>query len=308
MLVLVKQNVEKFLLAVLLLMLGVSSVFAMVTIEKDWGGFNIVDTGTSITTLEIPKIENWPLLLDEGSGVFSATDYVYCRNFECSRLVSLSQVKCPECNAAVQQHIPKTNDINKNDIPDDLELSWGGDLKDSKILYKDADGDGFRNIDEYRLNESALSASSHPPLIMQAKFVGVEYRYFPFIIENIETLRAENGVVKHYVTGTHNQKGGFYRGVGEKVGQWKIMRIVFQEKGSFVEFDDNGQKLTFKLKKKLLRPGWPRYRVLHSEKTFLVPVEGQFSLVDTQGGVEEYQLVAFDKKQKSLVIRSESVK
>ncbi|MCH2208593.1 MAG: hypothetical protein MK132_22365 [Lentisphaerales bacterium] len=262
-----KKDFEKVILAVLLILLAVSTIVALKSVDST--PLN-VDGGTQGTEIEdVPDILDYTETLKEYAGILTPHDIVYCRNKQCNNLISKKFTSCSLCSTAIYKNEIVESDANDNFIPDEIELSWGGKLLDPKNHTRDLDGDGFRNIDEFRYNESPHDPESHPLYIHLTHFAGIEKRYLPIIFNEIEELKGKGGI-KYYASGIYAGKGGFYRSVGESVYGIQILSINSKE--SLVSILYNKEKIDLPLKKRVMIPGWPKYKLkfMGSEKKLMV--------------------------------------
>ena len=198
-------------------------------------------------------------------------------------------MRCPNCSTDIYG-VPEIddNDVNLNLIPDDIELSWGGKLDDPLNHFRDLDGDGFRNIDEFKLKESAHDPESHPLNIYLASFAGVENRFLPIVINRIEVLESKNKQTL-YASGNFRGKGGFYRSLGEDVYGYKITEINHKRSEVTVVF--NKLKISLPLNKRVFKPGWPKYLVNYRSESLKLEIGEKVYL-----GKESYTRIEQAKK------------
>jgi hypothetical protein len=106
---------------------------------------------------------------------------------ECRRPAPYDALKCPSCGASMPQDIgPGLEDTDKDGMPDEWEKKYNLDPFDPSDANKDADGDGFTNLQEYLGGTNPRDASDHPtwesllrvedvrPDLFRLKFKGVQ--------------------------------------------------------------------------------------------------------------------------------------
>ncbi|MCM8540115.1 MAG: hypothetical protein NE328_07545 [Lentisphaeraceae bacterium] len=303
-----KENYEKVLLALMLLLLAVASIMCILTAKTESmpviiGGGQVVDE----EKIPIQDLKRSAMLMLSDSK--NLEGFLYCRNSSCNYLIHKSLVKCNWCDTPVIATEVFDNDMNKNKIEDKLELQWGLKLDDPNELLRDKDGDGFSTIDEYGRDYSPIDSSSHPPLALRATFVEIKNKYIPFKIKDVVISEDIRGKRRVYVDGVHSKRGSFYLSVGEETDWLAIVNAGETDGRKYAElkyFD-----FTFKIfvGEKLQYPTWPKYIIRNGIRKVDVAISmgEHFELQSKSGSIEKYKLIKRNKERNELHISNEEL-
>ena len=303
-----KENYEKVLLALMLVLLSVTSIMSILMI-RDIGAPGMPELGKDIIVEDIPKVSvaSVSLNIDQNKALDS---YVYCRNASCKYLIHKSLFKCNWCGTALVREDVIENDSNKNGINDKVELSWGLKLDDPNEILRDKDGDGFSNKDEYERDVSPIDANMHPPLILRATYEGVVEKFIPFNIKNVVETKDVRGNKRVYVDAVHSKRGSFYLAIGEETSWLKILDAGIEDEKMYAVIRYYSQE--FKVWKGVDQqyPGWPKFKIrnnIHEGKAVEVAIGEKFELISSEGQRETYQLKQYNEKNNSLIITIEDL-
>jgi hypothetical protein len=301
-----RKNYEKLLLVILLLTLTVSAISTILQERPPFVGPPEVGSLYHQTILDDIRIK--PVVLKEDNGALTPGSYIYCPDSKCNYLVHKSEDKCPWCRAIISKEQPvRDDDINKNNISDALEISWGLDLNDDQAIYRDPDGDGFRTFDEHVLFESPVDSESHPSLLKRCRFKGIENRFVPVKVLDVQIITNIPGVEVIYVDGTDDKKRSFYLGIGEKVNGREILDAGVIDGRGYAEFEIAGERMRLWAKSKTSMPGWPKYIIeeeLSDEVHIYKVVPGEEFFIRSRGDVKyKYKFIDFDSANRRMNIR-----
>jgi hypothetical protein len=300
-----RKNYEKLLLVILLLALTVSAIS---TILQERPPIIVPpEGGSSYSQTILDEIQIKPVMLKENNGALTPGPYIYCPDPKCNYLVHKSENKCPWSGTIITRAPPiQDDDINKNNISDELEISWGLDLNDAQAIYRDPDGDGFRTFDEYVLFESPVDSASHPSLLRRCRFKGIENHYVPIKIRNVQVIKNIRGVEVTYVDGVDGRKRSFYLGIGEKVNGQEILDAGVVNGRGYAEFEIAGERMRLWAKKKTSMPGWPKYVIeeeLSDEFNTYKVIPGEEFFIRNRGVKYKYKFIDFDSANRRMNIR-----
>ncbi|MCM8526192.1 MAG: hypothetical protein NE327_06720 [Lentisphaeraceae bacterium] len=300
---LLKENYEKWMLAVLLTLLAGASIICILEANAE-GVPNIVGGGKVVAEDKIPKVEGGSLTRLVAGDVKDLEGFVYCRNSECNYLIHKSLVKCNWCSTPIVAVEVINKDKNRNGIEDKLELSWGLKLDDPNEILRDKDGDGFSTKDEYERDFSPADSSSHPPLILRASFEVIRDRYIPFKIRDIVISEDVRGNRRVYVDGVHAKRGSFYLSPGEDTEWLKILNAGIEAGRKYAELQYFDYKFKMFKGEKKQYEGWPKYVIKNNitEKIHLVSMGSEFVLKTKNGAEEAYRLVEYNEEQQMLEV------
>ena len=301
----IKMHFEKLLLITLLVALMMSSVSVI------WGLKSPIvnppnNNGEEYKYSQGQTINSYRVSLRESYLPYSPGNYIYCRNSSCNYLISGQHDKCSWCGTkTVSETVQQSDDTNNNLIPDTLELSWGLKLDDVDAIHRDIDIDGFSTIDEFLNKESPIDSKSHPSLLNRCSFAGVEYKYIPLWINNIEQNIDRNGVKRVYIDGK-----GFYREVGEKNRDMTFLSTGKEADKEFAIVDVKGKQYKVFVRQKTVMPGWPKYKIkvgLHKKPGIIKVIPGEkFYIKSIAGENYKFQFIDFDSLNKRMNIKDVS--
>lgn len=303
-----KENYEKVLLALMLVLLSVTSIMSILMI-RDIKMPVISKLGEDVEVKAVPEVSIASASLSLGQNN-SLDSYVYCRKASCNYLIHKSLFKCNWCGTALVREEVIENDSNKNGVNDKLELSWGLKLDDPNEILRDKDGDGFSNKDEYERDFSPVDLGAHPPIILRATFDGIELNPIPFNIKNVVETKDVRGNKRVYVDAVHAKRGAFYLAIGEETSWLKILDAGVEDGKMYAVFRYYSQE--FKVWKGVEQqyPGWPKFKIKNNVlggKVIKVSMGGKFELISSEGKREAYELERYDENNNLLYIKIEEL-
>lgn len=236
------KNIEKVVLAALLVILAGCAVYLILTIENKV--INVIkdpNAGAIFKVTEyVPKEIKVASLNLAKTQPFDSQGYIYCRKVDCKYIILATMQKCPVCSTPtkpVTEILSAGQDKDLDGITDKDELKYGLNPDDASDATLDKDGDGFSNIDELKLKFDLGDKLSHPSVINRTKLSPriSEKEYYPIILANL-VLNDPKDKTKWDINGdifVKNRKKGFFNRINETIPEigYTITDVGVEEDG-----------------------------------------------------------------------------
>lgn len=171
--------------------------------------------------------------------------YIICANDKCKKMISLYDDKCPFCGTMEPELAKKTGaeeDTDADGIPDLFEKQHPSVLnyRNPNDARQDADGDGFLNIEEYKLGTSLEDPDDFPPLAFLFRAVKVERRNLPFKLIEIDKNRRDDeparwDVYVHCWNAKRRKAMRQGTQIGQTIADFKILRAGFNGETAWID-------------------------------------------------------------------------
>ena len=312
------KNIEKVLLAFLLVVLAVCAVYKIWTLKKV-----VVERPTPIGD-ESAGVDPVPDLLirmvelaELSKKPYNGTDYIYCRALACKHIIKKGSPRCQMCNTSTKINpvvSKKDSDRDEDGIPNDDEIKVGLNPDDANDALRDMDKDGFSNLDEYRYNTAINDKSVHPAVINRCSLLKPRKDYYPMIFTEIVVNNEEDPKSKWdiYLTEYGKRVSQRIRRVNESLEEvaYKIIDVDKNEQGKYFvvlkKADEEPVTLMISRGRKVKRVKYPIVNKLN--KNVYAYIGASFVLKNKDGKEETYKAVSYDPRKKLLKVIDEQLK
>lgn len=96
--------------------------------------------------------------------------------------------ECPYCHTQFVKAPSGPIDTDMDGMPDEWEILHGFDPNDPADADKDADGDGFTNLEEFKAGTNPRDPKSHPDVIVRMQVKAIEGKTIPIVFAGTNTL------------------------------------------------------------------------------------------------------------------------
>ena len=234
---------------------------------------------------------------------------VWCA--DCRRPIPIKSDVCPFCDFVQPDLTPKVDRDNDEDgMWDEWEMAYGLNPRDPGDARKDADGDGFLNVEEFGATPKTdpTNPNSRPPY--EVKLYVKEIRNLPFNLLLQGAQRLPDGSRKFQLNLRDNSRSYFPR-LGEEVQGFVL--LDYREKSGTVE--TTGFTMKVDVSVLTIRRGdrtieltmGKKQSYVETSAVLLFTVDGtEFDV--GQGGTfelrgKEYEVISIDSEQEAVVIR-----
>ncbi|TAN37543.1 MAG: hypothetical protein EPN23_05130 [Verrucomicrobia bacterium] len=225
----VKQNYEKLVLVVALLLLLCSALFLVLQVKQKSGepfdrlrqpGQFEEASKVNVTNLEqLLGSVGRPKLMEVGRGVMGDELRVSCINLKCGKPIPYNALSCPFCGAKQPEVVnPLTVSTEQDGISDVWKKKYGFDILDPNVANADPDNDGFSNLEEYRASTDPLDPKSHPDVASKLRVMGV--RRHPFKLRFMGMMQMPAGT--NYQINLRSGRT-LFKGVGEEAEGYRVV-------------------------------------------------------------------------------------
>ncbi|MBI2440129.1 MAG: hypothetical protein HYV35_02035 [Lentisphaerae bacterium] len=153
---------------------------------------------------------------------------------KCGRPIPLEAVLCPFLNCAAPQPVapvPGAKDSDLDGMSDEWELKFGLN-PNADDAGQDNDGDGFFNLEEYRVLSSPRDANDHPPNALKLRVVKTGRAPMPLSFQGVQRLSTNDAL---FLLRNKAQQRDNYARLGDTVEGYKLEK--FEEKSATVRRD-----------------------------------------------------------------------
>ena len=318
----ITKNSEKVLLISLLFTLAICAVYQILSMGADEiKTLPDANSGSMISKTKIPSIEGTKVSLIEGTDQpYNPQGYIYCRKSDCKGIILNTKQKCPYCDTPTTAPISpslKTGDTDKDGIPDEIEIKFQLDINDPSDALADKDGDGFRNVDEFKKKTSLDDAKDHPTVIHRTRLVKRRHIQYPFSVSSIDTgkydpknkgeLHKESWDIQADIIVKKRKRSAFYKiNDYEKATGYTVTDVGIEGEKPFVIFQKD-EEIPVKVFANNRRQIRITYYNLYNEitkKTVKCYIGKKFYLEDKNGKKEQYRLMSFSPEKKAVMVRN----
>lgn len=131
---------------------------------------DMVPYGNAVRSVKTPPSMS---AVDPKKANFLASERrVLCSAPGCGKPIDPDAKVCPFCNGAQEIAKPVSLDNDNDGLPNEWEIAHGLNPNDPSDANKDSDGDGFTNLEEYKLGFDMKDPKSHPDYLEYLSLAG----------------------------------------------------------------------------------------------------------------------------------------
>jgi hypothetical protein len=231
-----KQNYEKFAVIVVLAALMLSALYLVLKIGHVRKSLDTMDADNAAVQkqpVEAVDEEAWSVRLGQVGAPFQAGASsnqmmvselrVYC--VACEQPIPYHAVECPFCG----EKQPDIKDITKVDsdadgLPDQFELAHELNPFVPEDAQRDADEDGFTNLEEYQWETDLADPNSFPSPAAKLRLAAVADRPFMLRFQGVNELATG----KRFLLNMRSLDQSYFAKIGETVQGFEV--ISFEER------------------------------------------------------------------------------
>ena len=325
-----KENYEKFILCVVLfaviynlsVSLGTNykSDIAQLQLDSQEKYKLDFDKWNALSYLSSGGISE---ILDQGNEAFLFDKVKYCPYEDCPSIIKSASPKCPFCNRLVVKSNRgivfslEDSDSDKIFNKEEVRLRLNPYKKDG---FEDNDNDGFVNFFEIKQRTDINDPNDYPPLVYKLSFIKSTRSLLKIILKNVYTNGKEDkndweasivvkGQTKFIKIGQKVINGYYLVGLEfisfvNSKGRNVIKQRAILQKGQEEKFSIAPNKKVYPPRS---RKYYFSYKVKEKDKDLVIVIKDKQTVIlaGSNGKLEEYEVVKYDKKSAMVILRKE---
>lgn len=145
---------------------------------------------------------------------------------ECGKPIAFSAAKCPFCGAEQPAILnPDEIDSDGDGLPDKFEQSIGLNSLDHEDAVRDADGDGFSNLEEYQAKTKVNDPKDSPSVTAKLRLIRVASN--PFKLRFQGDAQFADGSIRYQLNLKTLERTYFVR-IGDEIEGFKVLEYLPQ--------------------------------------------------------------------------------